>query len=746
MIDLAAPVRTVGDVTVFADHADPTRCHYVRVRPRLVTDAAGNPDVKLIKYHLDPATRGSTGAGLFLLNIDLEVPGDVLIEVRDKIAAAVGHSGLTLTPVWPDSGTCQLILLDSGPAAAPASAQPATPAPPPGQPSGTGPAPLVATVIGGAEPDLASNAATLFACTLEPPGVAIVEQALRHGGLPFGAVYNLHVAGLRPALRATVSADYQASYHYYENRLHGGRLLAAADVGATVQDLVQHQAIRITVDDLVPDADKDGIYQQALDQVQQYVLETLFTPTISQQPAGPGTGSSAVQLVTGLLGLFTLTYTLNTIDSSELKTLTYSLAVARAEEITLAPQAELVALLPPGLQADDVIVAVNPAPPDQLTIDVASMIDLAAEGIDHLDVTLSYSGTDTAVTLDPASPRRTVSLWYSAAGGMETPYRYEAQLAANGPKGISGRLTSAPATSIHDLVRIDPRELYQRAELRPVLQGVPFDRFPRVILDAEAHEALDGWTVTDTVTLSAADAETVLSYRGRRDGLISLRTRVRYVQADGGELTRDWQDTDPGPLVLGDPEPGVVDVQVLASARFGTAISRLVVELRPHAAPGKVTMLTFDATTTGATWSFQPSGHDRGYDYRVTVQTAAGEVRPGDWHAGPADPQLVVGEGFTRLRTVKVVFVGTTLAAAGMLAARVRLTFDDTTANLSADDSFLVQDPVAALTWSYPVADPARQDYTMVITWVRADGTSYDAPPQAGSDLLRVVPIVAATP
>lgn len=744
MIDLAAPVRTVSGVTVFADHADPQRYHYVPVRPRLVTNAAGHPDIKLVKYHLDAPASGATPAGMFFLSVDLDVPEDVMNEVRTKIAAAVGRSELTLTPVWPDSGTCQLILLDSGPAANGSPAPAAAPPPPP--PAQTGPATLVAEIIGGAEPDLASAAATVFVCTLETAGVEIVETALRQGGLPFAAVYNLQVPGLRPALRATVTADYQASYHYYENRLHGGRLLAAADIGATVQDLVQQQAIRITVDDLVPDADRDGIYQRALDQVQQYILDTLFTPTISQQPAPASNASPAVQLVSDLVGLFTLTYTLNTVDTSELKTLTYSLAVAQAEEITLAPQAELLALLPPGLQAGDVIVTVNPAPPDQLAIDVASLVDLAAEGIDHLVVTLSYAGADTVLTLDPASSRRTVSLWYSAAAGMETEYRYAAQLAANGPKGITGGLASAPATSIDDLIRIDPRELYQRTELRPVLQGVPFGRFPRVILDIEAHEALDGWTVTDTVTLDAAHTETALRYRGRPDGLISLRTRVRYVQADGAELTRDWQDTDSGPLVLGDPEPDMADIQVLASARFGTVISRLVVELRPHAAPGQVSTLTLDAAAPAATWSFAPGNGDRGYDYRVTVQTMAGEVRPGDWHTGPAGPALIVGEGFTQLRTVRVVFVGATLAAAGMLAARVRLTFSDTAANLTADDSFLVQDPVTPLTWNYPVADPAREDYTMTVTWVRADGTSHDAPPLTGSDLLQVIPIVVAAP
>jgi len=64
---------------------------------------------------------------------------------------------------------------------------------------------------------------------------------------------------------------------------------------------------------------------------------------------------------------------------------------------------------------------------------------------------------------------------------------------------------------------------------------------------------------------------------------------------------------------------------------------------------------------------------------------------------------------------------------------------------LSADDEFVVQDPMAPLTWSYPVADPARQDYTFALTRVAADGTSRDDPPLTGSDLLRVVPIVAGT-
>ena len=724
MIDLSAPVRNLDGVTIFADHADPKRFHYLPIRPRLVVDANGVPDVKLVKYHLDPATQGTTGAGLFSLTVDVGVTDAVLAQVHDKVAAAVGQTGVTLTPVWPDSGSCQLIMLDSS------------------NPSG-----LVASVIGGATPALAADATTLFVCSLDPAGVGVVEQALRTGGLPFGVVYNLQVAALQPALRASITADYQYAYHYYENRLHGGRLLLATDIGATVQDLIQQQAIRITVDDLVPDADKDGIYQQALDAVQQYVLQTLFTPTLSQAPPpAQDTGGSLAGIVTGLVGLFTITYTLTTVDTAELKTLTYNLAVARAEEITLAPQGELSALLPPGQSVDALIVAVDPAPPDQLNLDVATLVDLATEGIDHIDVTISYNGTDTAVTLDPANPRKAVSVWYAAAAGQEAPYRYDVQLAAGGAKGLTGVLGSPGHSSVHDIIRIDPRELYHTVEIRPVLMSLPFDRFPSVIVDVEAHEALDGWTATDTVTLNQATQETALVYRGRPDGLISVRTRLRYVRATGEELARDWTDTDPGPLVIGDPEPDLVCVEVVASANFADTLSQLVVELRSEAAPTAVTTRTLNQATSAASWSYVPSPQSRGYEYRVTTQAKSGAVQTGQWLAGPPDPLLVVGEGFTQLRQVKVVFVGTTLAGAGLLALRVRLTFADSAAGLQADNEFLAQDPLAPITWRYPVADRANQDYTFAVSRIKADGTTVDDPPLVGSDLLRVLPIVAAHP
>jgi len=119
-------------------------------------------------------------------------------------------------------------------------------------------------------------------------------------------------------------------------------------------------------------------------------------------------------------------------------------------------------------------------------------------------------------------------------------------------------------------------------------------------------------------------------------------------------------------------------------------------------------------------------------------------VRTGSWLAGPDAPTLVVGEGFAQLRDVRIVFVGTTLAAAGLLALRVRCAFADAAAGLAVDQELLAQDPLAPLAWQYPVADPARADYQFTVTRIHADGSATTDPTLTGPDLLRVVAVVAS--
>jgi hypothetical protein len=197
-------------------------------------------------------------------------------------------------------------------------------------------------------------------------------------------------------------------------------------------------------------------------------------------------------------------------------------------------------------------------------------------------------------------------------------------------------------------------------------------------------------------------------------------------------------------MVVGDPLPDVVDVQILGSARFGTVVQRLIVELRPHSAPDRVATRVLTAEQPAATWSWalpaNAADEDRGYDYRVTVHTTASEVREGSWLPG-VPGKLVVGEGIARLRQVQLILVGKTPRDLGLLALKVRFAFDDPASGLSAEDEFLVDDTKAPIRWTYPVADPARQAYTYQLTLVHADGTIDARPPVITADLVAVQPL-----
>ena len=132
MIDLGrAPLHALG-VTVFADHADQARFHYLPDRPRLVSSVDGSPDLSLLKYELSPSLGAALGAGLLSLTVDLGVADEVLATLRSKLATQFTLDvPVQLSPVTVEDGECDIVVIDA--------------------PSATG---LVERVLGGGAPSL----------------------------------------------------------------------------------------------------------------------------------------------------------------------------------------------------------------------------------------------------------------------------------------------------------------------------------------------------------------------------------------------------------------------------------------------------------------------------------------------------------------------------------------------------------------------------------------------------------------
>jgi hypothetical protein len=727
MIDLGRPSLHALGVSVFCDHADPARFHFLPDSPRLRLRPDGTPELSLLKYELDPALHQALGAGLLSLTVDLAVSDDVQKQLQQKLARQFSLAQpVQLDPVTVEDGTCSIVVID--------------------RPSDAG---LVERVLGAGTPTLYGDEACTFVMVLDPDGVSLVEQALAQGGLPAGVVYRLGVLGLRPALRARITASWQDIYHYYDNRLHGGKLLLAIDIGATIEELVHAEAITIAVDQLVPADQQDPAYQSALDQAQRYVLEQFFRPTLGQQPPPPDSSSGALATIGSAIkdfaGFFSLTYSLVDVNRDELKTLSYDLTAAQAERLTLAPQGSLSLLVdpagaPPGFDPARLITTVPAVAASQMDFDVGVAIDLAAERIDHVEVLLGY-GTHAPVdlVLDAGAPRKTASFFREEALGSSVSYHYEVSFSPGG--GLNGLLRSQDVTSASRVLRINPRELYQRIAVTAIAQGVPFARFPLVIVDVQVPDPAGGGLGTQTLQLDAAHAQAGFVIRASLGARVPLLRRIRYVDTQGVETLVDWESFEAGVLVIGDPFPDVLDVQILGSARFGTNVSRLVVELRPTAHPEQVASRILTQAQPSATWSLALADReDPGYEYRVTVQTVRGEVQQGSWLAGSGDT-LVVGEGIARLRQIRLMFVGRSLQDLGLLGVKVRFAYDDPASSLHAEDEMMMTDASKTVDWSYPIADPAKQTYTYQLTLVHSDGGLEVRDPVNAADLLLIIPL-----
>src|SRR5262245_22171812 len=311
MIDLGRPALHSEGLTIFADHADPGRFRYVPDVPRLRHDADGLADIRLIKYRLDPTLSEQLGGGLLTFSVELGADEPLLERSRGRLAALAGVGRISLDPVAVEGGTVAVVVADYSTMAA-----------------ATASSPLVLRVSGGEDPALFGTHGATFAAVLTAEGAAFVEGALEHGTLPISVFYSLTVSGLRPALRANIHARWDQVYSFYENRLHGGKLLLATDIGPTVEELVRAEAITVHVDELLPAEEQQAANRAAIEEVQRYVLEELFTPTLGQTPPPPPTDGLAVigQTIKDLVGFFSITYSLRTVDRSELKTFDYQLA------------------------------------------------------------------------------------------------------------------------------------------------------------------------------------------------------------------------------------------------------------------------------------------------------------------------------------------------------------------------------------------------------------------------------------
>ncbi len=711
-----------GGITAFADHADRRLFHYLSSRPRVRRRADGSPDITLLRYNITGPVRDAIGGGLLAISVDLGVEPERIDALRTRIVRGFELDGPPrLSPLIAERGSAKLLLIDR------VSGEPA--------PETESPA-LVERILGTSSPALYGDQVTTFLAVLSPDAATLVEQALAAQTLPAGVVYALEVVGIRPALRGRFTARWSDVYDQLENRFHGGKLLLAADIGTVMEELTRSELIRIEIDQLVPEAEKIAAYQQIFEQAQLETVGKFFQPTLGQQPLSEGGDDAIRRGIADVIGLFSFTYTFIETDRNELKTTRYDLGVARAERHVLAPQGTLAELLGPDFDVAAHRRDLEPQAAREMRFDIGSAVDLAASAVRSIELELGYGERRETAVLTAEVPETRFTAFYQEAHGRALSLRYTAHLLLDAAGDGLAQVSAPERPYLERSIRINPLELVRDVSVQAVARGVPWERFPQVLVDLRATPSDGREPLEATLELSATHAEAGWSVRLAQHDSAALEGRLRYVASDGRVLTQDWEPIEPGVWVVADPLPDALRVQIVAAARFGDEVDRLVVELQRVESPDEVASFELTSEAPSASWAVAlPDVADvaareaqRAWRYRVLVRTVRGEVRQGEWRDG-SGARLVVG-GVFGLRDVQLLLFGPALAELDVLALKVRFAFADPEANLHAEHEQLVTALGEPIAWRYPFADPSRVRWSWQLTRVLRDGTLVHEPPE----------------
>lgn len=260
---------TLEGVTVYADHADPDQ-FWVLPRPvQLARRDDGQAAFTFIKYKPAAVEGGAKGGGFLTFETNLRLDPDTERRILSRLSSLTrGKPRLTVVPFH--QGTVQCIALNvqgSGGTTTP--------------PAGPGSFNAVEKILGASVPTLDADNTAAFSLTLSEKGATTLKDAFEEEATPVGVLYNLTYTGLRPALSAKITADFERIYDQFAVSVEGQIYFLRGTIEAGLEWLVQNGAIRIEVTDFIGEKDREEKEKWALDLFKDQLLADWFRPTLT---------------------------------------------------------------------------------------------------------------------------------------------------------------------------------------------------------------------------------------------------------------------------------------------------------------------------------------------------------------------------------------------------------------------------------------------------------------------------------
>ncbi len=286
MLSLDRPI-TVDGLSVYRDHADPSRFWYLPGTVSLARRQDGQPALTLLVFR--PADEGGPGegGGFMMFETTLELSDKQRQKIESRVMAEPGViPPVSLNPPPFENGSVQCIALNlQGPGGTEA------------EPGPDGTFFAVEKILGATMPAMDAANRAAFSLVLDQDGAVIMNEALLKGTTPVGVVYSLSYLALRPALDVEIVADLKMVYNGLSAALEGQYMFVKAGIEAAFEFLKSKGAITIKVINFTDEADEKAQEEWALKLFTDHLLGTWFTPTLS-----PGQTKSTPVTTGGLPG------------------------------------------------------------------------------------------------------------------------------------------------------------------------------------------------------------------------------------------------------------------------------------------------------------------------------------------------------------------------------------------------------------------------------------------------------------
>lgn len=747
MIYLGGKSSVCDGIVIYPDYEDRRQFYFLPPAPQLALDrASGRRVFKLIKFAAgtsDPTAEGDYG-GVMLFDADLALSDAqrATLEAHVRTTFAVPAGALRISPLLYTSGEVRCYILGEQDWDANAPPERANL--------------FVERLAGVGKPSLYGDNRASFSARLSREGATLFDASLRADG-PIGisVVYTLKFNALQPAFNFKITAKWEQIYHYIEDKFGVDLFFVRYEDTTVVEELEARQLL--VIEEVVYDEAASGDVDQLRKQLQQYVMETFFTPMLTAgEPKTNKVPGMVGDIARSLLVVPTFGHQRRELTQHELRSLSFEVSRVSAVERTIYPQANLMAMLSPD-EVPGYTLEVDVDDDDfYKTVSVECVpggFDFASSKVAYVHPRIVY-GSAPEQHNDATLATPTEKLRFKAPLQREHGYRYRSsyEVAFTAPRDAAldaiygGDLTLRSAETEHTerVLPINPMELVSLTELEFQLQvGFPRDRYPQVEVELE-HEDSSGYSVRRDFQLLGDVGSARFRARRRRGDTATTRYRLIYHPAVGKRIATDWNFADDPHVVIEDPQPSRFTVRVSvaeAQAELGWA-DVLVRYPDASGVDDQETRLAFEGDNKPQIWRVSTSNlQRRRYEYRFSMFLKDNTLieTPG-WIESDA-PNLVIGRKISSQRTVSVQAGGKTTFEEAELR-RVEISVWPLDQQRGALPDLVLESELEQKEFTYRALDPTHVGYAYELFYVWRDGRTrtVSGTSQTGS-LTLLVPI-----